>query len=178
MRLKGHVTCIRNYKYIQISVWTPKERDHLRDLSIDGKALLLLLLLLLIILTANGFLPGGSGNKIRHKKQITHITQNNTTIKRNTAHKTTHTMKDTLHRMNTNNHKYLILKLFLNWMRVCRLGYCSSRQGPIHCPWEQIDEFLSSRKRREFVDELSNYQFLEITPLHEVSCSCFSTESF
>jgi hypothetical protein len=49
-----------------------------------------LLLLLLFILTANGFLPGGNGNTIRHNKQITHITQNNTTIKRNTAHKTTH----------------------------------------------------------------------------------------
>jgi hypothetical protein len=52
-----------------------------------------------------GFLPGGSGYTIRRNKQITHITQNNTTIKRNTAHQTTHTMKDTLHRMNTNNHK-------------------------------------------------------------------------
>jgi hypothetical protein len=64
------------------------------------------LLLLLFILTANGFLPGGSGYTIRHNKQITHITQNNTTIKRNTAHKTTHTIKDTVHRMNTNNHNY------------------------------------------------------------------------
>jgi hypothetical protein len=49
-----------------------------------------------------GFLPGGSGYTIRHNKQITHITQNNTTIKRNTAHTTTHTIKETLHRMNTN----------------------------------------------------------------------------
>jgi hypothetical protein len=31
---------------------------------------------------------------------------NNTTIKRNTAHKITHTIKDTLHRVNTNNHNY------------------------------------------------------------------------
>jgi hypothetical protein len=62
--------------------------------------------LLLFILTANGFLPGGSGNTIRHNKQITHITQNNIAIKRNTAHKTTHTKKDTLHRMNKNNHHY------------------------------------------------------------------------
>jgi hypothetical protein len=31
---------------------------------------------------------------------------NNNTIKQNTAHKTTHTIKDTLHRMNTNNHNY------------------------------------------------------------------------
>jgi hypothetical protein len=34
--------------------------------------------LLLFILTANGFLPGGSGTTIRHNTQITHITQNNT----------------------------------------------------------------------------------------------------
>jgi hypothetical protein len=54
-----------------------------------------IIILLLFILTANGFLPGGSGYTIRHNKQITHITQNNTTIKRNTAHKTTHTIKDT-----------------------------------------------------------------------------------
>jgi hypothetical protein len=38
---------------------------------------------------------------MRHNKQITHITQNNTTIKQNTAHKTTQTIKDTLHRMTT-----------------------------------------------------------------------------
>jgi hypothetical protein len=60
----------------------------------------------LFILTANGFLPGSSGNTMRHNKQITYITQNNTTIKRNTAHKTTHTIKDTLHKMYTNNHNY------------------------------------------------------------------------
>jgi hypothetical protein len=32
--------------------------------------------------------------------------QNNTTLKRNTAHKTTDTIKDTLHRVDTNNHNY------------------------------------------------------------------------
>jgi hypothetical protein len=58
--------------------------------------------ILLFILTANGFLPSGSGNTIRHNKKLTHITQNNTTIKRNTAHKTTHTTKDTPQRKNTN----------------------------------------------------------------------------
>jgi hypothetical protein len=50
------------------------------------------------ILTANGFSPGGSGTTIRHNTQTTHITRNNTTIKRNTAHKKRHTM-NTLHRM-------------------------------------------------------------------------------
>jgi hypothetical protein len=51
-----------------------------------------------VTLTANGFSPGGSGTTIRHNTQITHITQNNTTIKRNTEHKTTHTI-NTLNRM-------------------------------------------------------------------------------
>jgi hypothetical protein len=51
-------------------------------------------LLLLFILTADGFLPGGSGNTMRHNKQITHITQNNTTIKRNTAHNKGHTTQN------------------------------------------------------------------------------------
>jgi hypothetical protein len=54
-----------------------------------------------LFFTANWILPGGSGNTIRQNKQITHITQNNTTVKRNTAHRTTHTIKDTLHTMNT-----------------------------------------------------------------------------
>jgi hypothetical protein len=53
-----------------------------------------------------GFLPGGNDTTIRHNTQITHITQNNTKLKRNTAYRTTHTIKDTLHRMNTNNHNY------------------------------------------------------------------------
>jgi hypothetical protein len=73
-----------------------------------------IIIIIIIHLTANGFLPGGSGTTIRHNTQITHITQNNTTIKRNTAHKTTHTINDTLHRMNTNNHNYNYdLHLFL-----------------------------------------------------------------
>jgi hypothetical protein len=44
---------------------------------------------LLFILTANGFLPGGNDITIRHN-----------TLKQNTAHKTTQTIKDTLHTMN------------------------------------------------------------------------------
>jgi hypothetical protein len=49
--------------------------------------LLLLLLLLLYILTANGFVLGGSGTKIRHN------IQNNTQHRNNTPHsnKTQHT---------------------------------------------------------------------------------------
>jgi hypothetical protein len=46
-------------------------------------------LLLLFILTANGFVPGGSGTTIRHN------TQNNTPLTQNTAQKITKTTKDT-----------------------------------------------------------------------------------
>jgi hypothetical protein len=48
-----------------------------------------IIIIIIIILTANGYLPGGSGTIIRHNTQITNFTQNNTTIKRKTAHKTT-----------------------------------------------------------------------------------------
>jgi hypothetical protein len=51
-------------------------------------------LLLLFILTANGFLPGGSSTTIRYNIQITRITQNNTMIKRNTAHNKGHTTQN------------------------------------------------------------------------------------
>jgi hypothetical protein len=44
-------------------------------------------LLLLFILTANGYLPGGSGTTIRHNKQIKHITQNYTNDKGHMTHK-------------------------------------------------------------------------------------------
>jgi hypothetical protein len=69
-------------------------------------------IIIIIILTVNGFLPGGSRNTIKHNKHITHITQNNTTIKRNTSHKTTHTIKDTTQneykqsQLQTNSHNY------------------------------------------------------------------------
>jgi hypothetical protein len=44
-----------------------------------------------------GFSSGGSGTTIRHNTQITHIAQNNTPhSNRNTAHKTTQIIKDTL----------------------------------------------------------------------------------
>jgi hypothetical protein len=74
--------------------------------GVPDVSITIIIIIIIIILTANGFLPGGNVYTIRHNKQITHITQNNTTIKLNTAHKTTHTVKDTLHRMATNNHNY------------------------------------------------------------------------
>jgi hypothetical protein len=54
--------------------------------------------IMIFILTANGFSHGGRGTTIRQNTQTTHITQNKTTIKRNTVHKNTHKM-NTLHRM-------------------------------------------------------------------------------
>jgi hypothetical protein len=68
--------------------------------------ILLLLLLLLFNLTANGFLPGGSGTTRRHNTQkCTYHTKYHTTLKPNTAHKATQTMKDTLRTMNTTQKK-------------------------------------------------------------------------
>jgi hypothetical protein len=72
---------------------------------------IIFIILLLFILTANGFLSGRSSTTIRHNTQITHIAHNNTMIKRNTAHKFTHT----LHKMNKlsleyNNHNYHYVK--------------------------------------------------------------------
>jgi hypothetical protein len=65
--------------------------------------------ILFIFLTTNGFLPRGSDKTIRHNKQITHITQNNTTIKWKTERKTTRIINDTLHIINTNNHNNISL---------------------------------------------------------------------
>jgi hypothetical protein len=55
---------------------------------------------------------GGSGTTIRHNIQTTHITQNNTTIKRNTLHKTTHTI-NTLHRMNIQQSQLQLYKVVM-----------------------------------------------------------------
>jgi hypothetical protein len=48
-----------------------------------------LFLLLLFILTANGFVPGGSGTTVGHN------TQNNTPHSKNTAHKITKIINET-----------------------------------------------------------------------------------
>jgi hypothetical protein len=48
------------------------------------------IIILLFILTANGVSPGGSDTTIIHNTQSTNITQNNTTIKRNTAYTKLH----------------------------------------------------------------------------------------
>jgi hypothetical protein len=56
------------------------------------RIIIIIIIIILFILTANGILPGYSDYTIRHNTQITHITQNNTTIKRNTTHKATHTI--------------------------------------------------------------------------------------
>jgi hypothetical protein len=47
--------------------------------------------IIIIILTADGFLPGGSGNTIRHNTQITHIAQNIIPRSNETQHTKLHT---------------------------------------------------------------------------------------
>jgi hypothetical protein len=69
----------------------------------------IIIIFIIVYLTADGFLPGCSGYTVRHNKQITHITQNNTTIKRNTAHKATHNKGHTTQNA-YNNHSYNGLK--------------------------------------------------------------------
>jgi hypothetical protein len=71
---------------------------------------------ILFILSANGFSPGGSGTTVRYNTQLTHITQNNTTIKWNTPHKTTHTHThtiNTIHRMKIQQSQLQIYKVVL-----------------------------------------------------------------
>jgi hypothetical protein len=74
------------------------------------------------------FLPDGSGTTIRHNTQITHITQNHTPhSNRNTAHKTTQTVKDTLYTMNTLQLKLQLqqiqLQLQLNKLILIKKGH-------------------------------------------------------
>jgi hypothetical protein len=52
--------------------------------------IIIYLFIYLINYTASGFLPGGSGTTVRHNTRMAHQ------IKINTAHKTTHTTKETL----------------------------------------------------------------------------------
>jgi hypothetical protein len=51
-----------------------------------SRCLIICYIVLLFIVTANGFLPGGSGTTIRHNTQITHITQNYRNNKGHTTH--------------------------------------------------------------------------------------------
>jgi hypothetical protein len=50
----------------------------------------IIIIIIIIILTANEFLPSGSGDTIRHNTQITHITQNNTPRSNKTQHRKLH----------------------------------------------------------------------------------------
>jgi hypothetical protein len=57
-------------------------------------------------LSVNGFLPGDSGNTIRHNKQHT-THKKNTTIKRNSTHNYTHNKGDATQNENNHNYKYI-----------------------------------------------------------------------
>jgi hypothetical protein len=52
----------------------------LKDIIISSSSISIIIIYI-FILTANGFLPGGSGTTVRHNTQIPHITQNNTRLK-------------------------------------------------------------------------------------------------
>jgi hypothetical protein len=61
------------------------------------------------------FSRGGSGNTIRHNTQITPITQNNTMIKRYTAHKTSthnkgHTIQNEYKQSQLQLYKLILIK--------------------------------------------------------------------
>jgi hypothetical protein len=71
---------------------------------------MIVLLLLLFNLTANVYLPGGSGTIIRHNTQITH--------KQNIAHKTSQLIKDTLHTLHT---MQILLQLQQIQLQLCKL---------------------------------------------------------
>jgi hypothetical protein len=51
---------------------------------------IIIIIIYLFIFTANGVLPGGSGNTIGHNTQITHTTQNNTPRSNETQHTKLH----------------------------------------------------------------------------------------
>jgi hypothetical protein len=97
-------------------IWQGKQEIDYRIWSkaswLGRDGMIILSRILLFILTANGFSPGGSGTTIRHNTQTTHITQNNITIKRNTVHKTTHTI-NTLHRMKIQQSQLQLYKVTL-----------------------------------------------------------------
>jgi hypothetical protein len=57
--------------------------------------LLFLITISLFILTANGFLPGGSGTTVRYNTQKYIYHKKQTTPKQNTVHKTTEAIIDT-----------------------------------------------------------------------------------
>jgi hypothetical protein len=61
-------------------------------------------------------LPGDIGATIRHNTQkYTYHTKYHTTLKQNTAHKATQTIKDTLHTMNTTqrNNEYNSIRIIV-----------------------------------------------------------------
>jgi hypothetical protein len=72
-------------------------------------------------------------NKTQHTNTVTHITQNNTPHS-NTAHKTTQTIKDTLHKMNT----------MQSW---CKLRICCTH---VSVRKYTLRTVLNERRRRKY----------------------------
>jgi hypothetical protein len=78
---------------------------HTKSVTVNRPNEIFILYYLYLYLTANGFSPGGSGTTIRHNTQITHIIQNNTTIKWSTIHKI-HTQWTPYTEWKYNNYNY------------------------------------------------------------------------
>jgi hypothetical protein len=85
---------------------------YIHSIRYGSICIIIIIIIYLFILTANGFSPGGNSTTIRHNTQITHITQNNTTIKRNTVHKTTYTIHNQ-HRMKIQQSQLQLYKVVL-----------------------------------------------------------------
>jgi hypothetical protein len=75
----------------------------------------------------------GSGTTIRHNTQTTYITQNDTTIKRNTVHKNTHTI-NTLHRTKIQQTQLQLYKVALIKIIILQLNSSSHEIGIVISP--------------------------------------------
>jgi hypothetical protein len=120
---------------------------------------------LLFILTANWFSPGGSGTTVRHNTQTIYITQNNTTIKRNTAHKTTR--NNTLQKMKIQQsqlqlYKVVLIKISMLYTKQYSHEMIALQYGPVRRDPDKslaFPIFLFAAERKEiFVGGLNKLE--------------------
>jgi hypothetical protein len=102
----------------------------------DSSVIIIIIINLFICLNCKWVFTRWQCTTVRHNTQITHITQNNTPHS-NTAHKTTHTIKDTLNTMNAmqiqlqlqlnkliliNKYTILCYSAYSYWLDIRRIG--------------------------------------------------------
>jgi hypothetical protein len=106
------------------------------DLDTVPTRIIIIIIYLFIYLNCKWGFTRGCGTTIRHNKQITHIIQNNTQhSNRNTAHKTTQTIKDALYTMYFSNIILNILSYSLHAGNIgcrsqCRRGIRNEPSSP------------------------------------------------